>query len=410
MKTVRSKLDPKRLKIIAGWMQRYVDDRKYPGSSILIHQHGQEAYFHACGLRSVEQNLPFERNTLARIYSMTKPITSVALMTLAERGLFHLDAPVSEFIPEFKDMQALVHDAERLDQVVPCATPTLHQLLTHTSGLSYPFNPGVLARAMDEQEILFKPDQGQLADMARQVAKLPLAFAPGSRWEYSVSIDIIGRIIEVVTGKSFENMLQAEIFEPLGMTETGFRVKDGAGNRFASLYTPLAGDAMALNDTRAESGNTLRLVDEAGTSPFETATMHSGGGGLVGTIDDYARFSEMLRQGGTVNGHRIIGSRTLNFMMRNHLAGDIASMGPQSFAEQPMEGMGFGLGGAVVLDPALARCPGSVGDFSWGGMASTFFWLDRQHDMTVVFFTQLSPSSSYPSRAELKALVQGALS
>lgn len=405
-----SVLNPERLAHIGTWMQRYVDERKYPGSSILIHQNGEEVFFNACGLRSVEHKLPYERDTLTRIYSMTKPITSVALMMLVERGLFHLDAPVSEFIPEFKDMQALVPGAERLDQVSPCATPTLHQLLTHTGGLSYPFNPGILPQAMDEQDLLFKPDQGQLAEMARQVATLPLSFEPGSRWEYSVSIDIIGRVIEVVTGKPFGNMLQEDIFDPLGITDTGFRVPDGAGDRFASLYTPLSGDAMALNDVQVEGGDTLRMVDEAGSSPFENATMHSGGGGLVGTIDDYARFAEMLRQGGSLNGNRIIGSKTLNFMMRNHLPGDIASMGPQSFAEQPMEGMGFGLGGAVVLDPAMARCPGSVGDFSWGGMASTFFWLDREQDMTIVFFTQLSPSSSYPSRAELKALVQAALS
>jgi CubicO group peptidase (beta-lactamase class C family) len=193
------------------------------------------------------------------------------------------------------------------------------------------------------------------------------------------------------------------------MNETAFSVPIGAGNRFASLYTPLEGDAMALNSAKT-GGETLRLTDEAGKSPFEAATMHSGGGGLVGTIDDYMAFAEMLRRGGSsADGLRLLSPHTINFMMRNHLPGDIASMGPHSFAEQPMEGMGFGLGGAVVLDPGRARSPGSIGDFSWGGMASTFFWVDRVLDMSVVFFTQLAPSSSYPARSQLKALVHGAL-
>ncbi|TDK45142.1 class A beta-lactamase-related serine hydrolase [Antarcticimicrobium luteum] len=389
-------------------MDRYVDARKYPGSSVLIARGGEKVYFNAAGSRNLEAGLPFTRDTVVRIYSMTKPITSVALMILAEQGLFHLEAPVSEFIPAFSDMRALIPGAERIDQVEPCATPTLHQLMTHTSGLSYPFNPGVLARAMDEQEMLFKPNQGNLAAMADKVAALPLAFKPGTRWEYSVGIDILGRVVEAVSGRSLADFFAEEILEPLGMSETAFSVPTGVGDRFASLYTPLAGDAMALNAAKP-GGDTLRLTDRAGSSPFEQASLYSGGGGLVGTIDDYMKFAEMLRRGGVCDGGRLLSPATLDFMMRNHLPGDIASMGPLSFAEQPMEGMGFGLGGAVVLDPGRARCPGNTGDFSWGGMASTFFWIDRVLDMSVVFFTQLAPSSSYPSRAELKALVHGAV-
>ncbi|SPJ28805.1 Esterase EstB [Falsiruegeria mediterranea M17] len=406
--TLQFEFDPTRLNRIATWMDRYVSDRKYAGSSVLIQRGGDDVYFNATGLRSLEQDLPFERDTVARIYSMTKPITSVAIMMLAERGLFHLDAPVSNFIPAFNDMKALVPGAERIDQVEPSQAPTLHQLLTHTSGLSYPFNPGVLPQAMDEQDILFKPNQGALADMADRVADLPLAFQPGARWEYSVSIDILGRVVEVVSGKSLADFFAEEIFSPIGMTETAFSVGPEQVDRFASLYTPLAGDAMALNEASTGS-DTLRLVDDPGKSPFQNADMYSGGGGLVGTIDDYMAFVDMLRRGGTCDGGRLLSPETLKFMMRNHLPGDIASMGPQSFAEQPMEGMGFGLGGAVVMDPSRARCPGHVGDFSWGGMASTFFWMDPVADVSVVFFTQLSPSSSYPSRAELKALVHGAM-
>lgn len=400
-------MDADRLARIGAWMDRYVEQRKYPGASILIARGGKEVYHHATGQRDIARNLPFTRDTVARIYSMTKPVTSVAIMMLAERGLFHLDAPVSEFIPEFKSMHCLIPEATDIAQVQPCATPTLHQLLTHTSGLSYPFNPGLLPAVMDEHDMLFKPDQGSLAAMARQVAELPLAFAPGCRWEYSVSIDILGRVVEVVSGQSLAEFFDTEILSPLGMTETAFSVPEGARDRFAALYTPLVGDAMALNSAR-KGEETLRCVDDPARSPFLDASMQSGGGGLVGTIDDYMKFTEMLRRGGE-NRVRLLSPQTMAFMRRNHLKGDIASMGPASFAEQPMEGMGFGLGGSVVIEPGRTRVPGSVGDFSWGGMASTFFWTDPILDLSVVFFTQLSPSSSYPARAELKALVHGAV-
>jgi CubicO group peptidase (beta-lactamase class C family) len=400
-------LSSARLDLVGQWMDRYVQERKYPGSSVLIARGGQEVYHHATGQRDIVRDLPFQRDTAVRIYSMTKPVTSVAIMMLVEQGMFHLDAPVSEFIPAFKDMSCLVPGATSIDQVQPCATPTLHHLLTHTSGLSYPFNPGVLPQAMDADDLIFKPNQGLLADMVDQVAGLPLAFAPGSRWEYSVSIDVLGRVVEVASGLSLAEFFQQKIFDPLGMGETGFSVPASARDRFAALYTPLAGDAMALN--AAQKGTeSLRCVDDPQASDFLNASMYSGGGGLIGTLDDYMKFTEMLRRGGALS-ERLLSPQTVAFMRRNHLKGDIASMGPASFAEQPMEGMGFGLGGSVVLEPGRTRVPGSVGDFSWGGMASTFFWTDPVLDLSVVFFTQLSPSSSYPSRAELKALVHAAV-
>ncbi|TKZ18122.1 beta-lactamase family protein [Shimia litoralis] len=389
-------------------MDSYVQSRKFAGSSLLLARGGEEVFFHKTGLRDIASRASFERNTVARIYSMTKPVTSVAIMMLAERGLFHLDAPVSNFIPAFSNMQALVEGATSIDQTEACATPTLHQLMTHTAGLSYPFNPGVLAQAMDQQSLIFGPQQGVLETVVDQVAALPLAFAPGTRWEYSVSIDILGRVVEIVSGKSLSEFFRDEILGPLGMHETSFSVSPEQNARFASLYTPLAGDAMALNSASAGQ-ETLRCVDHVTDSAFVDAQTYSGGGGLVGTIDDYMKFAEMLRGHGALGDVRLLSPKTMSFMMSNHLQGDIASMGPQSFAEQPMEGMGFGLGGAVVLNPALARCAGSVGDFSWGGMASTFFWVDHANDMSAVFFTQLSPSSSYPARAELKALVHAAM-
>ncbi len=399
-----AQFDQERLNRIKPWMQGYVDARKYPGCAALIWQGGREVFYHDCGLRDLAGALPWQRDTIARIYSMSKPITSAALMILVERGLVHLDAPVSDFIPGFANAHALIPGATDVTQLEPCAAPSLHQLLTHTSGLSYSFNPGLLPALMREGKNDFHPGQQTLAQRADALADLPLAFRPGARWEYSVGIDVIGRVIEVISGQSFGAFLINEIFDPLGMDETRFVLPEGLKGRFASLYTPLAGDSFDLNSTE-KSDETLRQTDDAAHSPYLRTKMESGGGGLVGTIDDYMKFAEMLRSG----GKGILSPHTLGFMMRNHLAGDIASMGPASFAEQPMEGMGFGIGGAVVLDPGRARVPGSVGDFSWGGMASTFFWIDPVQDLSVIFFTQLAPSSSYPSRSQLKALVQGAL-
>ncbi|MEP5152851.1 serine hydrolase domain-containing protein [Planktotalea sp.] len=393
-----------RLARIKGWMQGYVDTQRYPGCSVLISQGGAEAFYHDCGLRDIAAGDPWQRDTVARIYSMTKPITSVALMILVERGLVHLDAPVSDFIEGFADTKCLVEGATEISQTEPCAPPTLQQLLTHTSGLTYSFNPGLVPVAMAKEKLDFGPGSRSLADVAGKLSERPFVFQPGTRWEYSVGIDVIGRVIEVISGKSLEDFFVDEIFNPLGMNETRFNVPNGTGNRFAALYTPLDGDGFDLN-AKAGGGDPLRQVDSASVSPFLQTQMHSGGGGLVGTIDDYLKFVEMLRTG----GKGILSPHTLRFMMRNHLGCDIASMGPSSFAEQPMKGTGFGIGGSVVLDPGLTGVPSSVGDFAWGGMASTFFWTDPVHDLSVVFFTQLMPSSSYPSRAQLKALVHGAL-
>lgn len=404
-----AEFDQQRLDRIKPWMQRYIDDRKLPGASLLIAKNGGEVFFHATGRRDLASDLPFERDTVARIYSMTKPVTSVGLMMLVEEGLCHLDAPVSTFLPEFADCKALVPGASDIDQTEPCPSPTLQQLLTHTSGLSYAFNPGLLPEAMEAQDVNFKPDGPSLQDTTLRLAELPLAFQPGARWEYSVGIDVIGRVIEAVADQPLSTFFAKRILGPLDMTETAFSVPEEAVDRFAALYTPLAGDPMQLDQGTGQGGDGLREVDRSKGSPFLDAKLYSGGGGLLGTIDDYLKFTEMMRQGGVYEKGRLLSPYTIDFMMQNHLAGDIASMGPQSFAEQPMKGMGFGIGGAVVLDAARAATPGSPGDFSWGGMASTFFWIDRVHNLSVVFFTQLAPSSSYPLRSQLKALVHGAL-
>ncbi|MEX3011816.1 serine hydrolase domain-containing protein [Hoeflea sp. TYP-13] len=390
--------DAGRLARIDRWMQRYVDERKFPGSSLLIARNGEIAHLAKAGRRSIEQDLPFELDTIVRIYSMTKPVTTVAVMMLVEQGHFHLDAPISAFLPEFSDCSALIKGAPAIDQLESAPSPTIHQLLTHTSGLSYDFNTGVLAEAYTQHGLAYSPGSGGLDKWVKQIAAMPLAFQPGSSWEYSVGIDVIGRLIEVVTGKPLDEFIGTEILEPLGMTDTAFSVADNGLDRFASCYTPV-------------EGNPLRLLDEAATSEFRVGSVSTigGGGGLVSTLADYFRFAEMLRLGGELEGQRLLSPRTVAFMRRNHLPGDIASMGPKSFAEVSMEGVGFGLGGAVVLDPAKMHTAGSVGDFSWGGLASTIFWTDPVEQLTVVFFTQLVPSSTYPNRAELKALVHAAL-
>ncbi len=408
--------DPSRLQRLRHWMQAYVEVGKFPGSSVLINRNGYEVFYNAAGLRDRKSGECFERDTVVRLYSMTKPVTTVALMILVEKGLCHLDAPVSEFIPAFSKMEALVVEASRIDQTDPCSTPTLHQLLTHTSGLSYSFNPGVLPQEMKKEKLDFNPSDSSLENVCLRLAKLPLSFKPGIGWEYSVSIDVIGRVVEVISGQPLDQFFQTEIFQPLGINDIGFNFNPSMRGRIASLYTSLAGDPMDLNAAQKESDalqNTcprLRLVDKEAGSPFWDTRVLSGGGGLIGTLDGYMKFAEALRTGVSANDGRILSPSTLNFMKRNHLRGDIASLGPQSFAEQPMAGVGFGLGGSVMLDPARARTPGHVGDFSWGGMASTFFWIDHAYDMSVVFLTQLTPSSSYPARAELKAIVHGAMS
>lgn len=399
--------DPVRLTRIDNWMQSYVDAGKFPGSAMLLAKGGQIVHRHACGYRDVANQKPFSADSIVRIFSMTKPVTSVALMMLAEKGLFHLDAPVSDFIPEFADACALIPNATALDQTEPCAPPTLHQLATHTSGLTYSFNPGPLGAAMKEGKLDFAADGPGLEEAAKRIASVPLAFQPGSRWEYSVGIDILGRVVEVVSGKTLDRFFADEIFEPLGMRDTFFAVPDDKLDRFACLYTSIEGDPMALG-TKSDR-IVCAEVDRPETSPWRNTKTFSGGGGLLGTIDDYFQFAEMLRKGGTHNGARLLSPSTLGFMMRNHLAGDIASMGPQSFAEMPMVGVGFGIGGSVILDPARCRMPGNAGDFSWGGMASTIFWVDPAADLSCVFFTQLTPSSSYPNRPQLKALVHGAM-
>ncbi|MEL6946961.1 MAG: serine hydrolase domain-containing protein, partial [Pseudomonadota bacterium] len=279
--------DPHRLSRIETWLARNREIGRYTGSSLLLTRGGEEVLCALDGHRDAERTKPYERDTIVRIYSMTKLVTSVAMMMQVERGLVHLDMPVSAFIPEFSNMTALIPGATSMDQTEPAPTPTLHQLLTHTSGLSYSFNPGALAEHYATHKLDFGADQGLLADAAAALGSVPLAFQPGSSWNYSVGIDIIGRVLEVMTGKTLDTIFKEEIFDPLDMADTHFSLPHEKISRFADLFVNTPKDPLHCHD-RAETSFYLD----------GRITMLSGGGGLLSTLDDYMRFGEMLRRGG----------------------------------------------------------------------------------------------------------------
>lgn len=392
--------DADRLARLTPWMQRWVDEGKFPGAQVMIARHGQIAYYDHVGLMDIDAGRPWQRDALLRIYSMTKPVTSVALLMLWEEARCHLDTPVDEFIPSFADRHILVPGATSIDQVRPAETRlTLHHLLTHTSGLTYGFNGGVLGDAMVERKLDFSVKEGDLADTVERLCSLPLAFDPGTRWNYGVSTDVIGRVVEIVSGQTLADFFAERIFGPLGMDSTFFEVPDAKSDRLAACYVKTPEDPLKLMDRpgsdSAYAGGNVRQF--------------SGGGGLVSCIDDYICFAEMLRSKGTLNGHRLLAPRSVELMATNALPGDLASMGQAVFSEVSFDGIGFGLGVSVTVNPGLAKTACSQGDFGWGGMASTMFWIDPVLDMTTIFMTQLVPSSSYPNRKELRALTYAAL-
>lgn len=392
-------LSSDRLTAISRWMRRYIEEGKLPGAMTLVARHGQIAYLECQGHRDLEAGLPVEEDTIFRFYSMTKPITSVGIMMLYEEGLFQLEDPLHKFIPEFANMRVYVSGEGDAMTTVPAKSPiTMKQLLTHTSGLTYGFMESTPVDALyRSSKIEFNAGKGTLADTAARLAAMPLLAEPGTQWNYSVSTDVLGRVIEVISGMPLDEYFHQRILEPLGMKDTGFTVPDGQAGRFAALYVPTVDGGMELADAPASSHYVT------GVSNF------SGGGGLVSTMADYFRFTEMLRRGGELDGTRILGRKTLQYMRTNHLPGDMASMGQPRFSEVSYEGIGFGLGFSVVLDPAQAQVLASPGEYAWGGAASTVFWLDPVEDMTVIFLTQLRPSSTYPLRPQLRALTYQAL-
>ncbi|MFP6796791.1 MAG: serine hydrolase domain-containing protein [Pseudomonadales bacterium] len=390
-----------RLEYLTSHLQGYVDDGLFPGCSCLVTRHGEEAYFRAFGERDVERSSSMDRDTVVRIYSMSKPITSVALMTLYEQGKFQMDDPVSKFVPQWSALTVYEHGDNDAMVTSPTTVPlTIKHLLTHTSGLTYGFMNSHPVDALYRSASIGAGQQGStLQDMIDGLAEIPLTFTPGSRWNYSVATDVCGYLVELFSGTDLDVFVRERITGPLGMNTTGYQVPAFAKEKFAACYR-----------YKREGG--FELQDDPIDSPYhQRPTFFSGGGGMVGSIDDYCRFARMLLSGGELDGYRILGRKTVEYMTTNHMPGnvDLAAMGQPVFSETSYHGIGFGLGFSVVIDPAAAGVLGSPGEFAWGGAASTYFWVDPLEDMTVVFMTQLLPSSTYPIRRELKTLIYQAI-
>jgi len=392
-------LNSERLERIRPWVERYVNAGKLPGATTLVARHGQVVYCESLGYSDVEQKKPFTADSILRFYSMTKPVTAVAVLMLYEQGLFQLDDQVGEFIPGFKDAQVYVCGTGADMRTEPITQPmTIRHLLTHTAGLTYGTgNQGPVPELYRRHKTEFDTHDGPLAEGVDRLAKIPLEFQPGSRWEYSVAFDVLGRLVEILSGMPLDLFFRKKILEPLGMIDSGFFVPTAKKNRFTSLY-----------ERTAESD--LVLLEGWESSPLiESVETYSGGSGLVSTLGDYFRFTEMLRRKGEFEGERLLGRKTVEFMTCNHLPGDLAQMGQPTFCETTYEGIGFGLGVSVMLDPAKAKVMGTPGEYAWGGFASTAFWIDPVEDMTILFLTQLIPSSAYPIRRELRVLTYQAL-
>ncbi|HET7017161.1 MAG TPA: serine hydrolase domain-containing protein [Streptosporangiaceae bacterium] len=402
-------LDERQLRRITEHLQgRYVDAGRIAGCQIAVVRHGHVGYFRSFGARDLERSALVEEDTIWRIYSMTKPITGVALMTLYERGLFSLTDPVSRFIPQWRDLKVKERADDGSERLVPPRHPmTVRDLLMHMSGLGFGGGPTI--------EQVFSADrprgrgatpggrQGSgatLESMIERYATQPLEFHPGTHWYYTVSTDVCGRLVEIISGQRFDDYLADVLFGPLKMTDTAFRVPDDKVGRFAACY-------------RRDSDKKLVLYDDPMVSGYrEQPSFLSGGGGLVSTTGDYLRFCRMLLNGGELDGTRILGRKTVELMTVNHLpgGGDLQDFAfEQGYGEVGFPGMGFGLTMAVSKSPAETGVIGSAGEYMWGGAASTAFWIDPAQDLLVVFMTQFIPSGLFNFRGQLKTLIYPAI-
>ena len=401
-------LSVQRLERITGFLQdTYVTPGRIAGCQTLVARHGQVVYQTSLGHKDRERSRPWTDDTIARIYSMTKPVVSIALMRLWERGLFQLDEPVLKVLPEWADQKVWVSGEGEAMVTEPVRKPiTFRQILSHTAGLSY---GGVLQtlgvpprpNPVDDAYKALRIRRDAAEDLDAFVAKLgraPLRYQPGTRWMYSLATDVAGALVQRLSGRPLDQVLRDEIFGPLGMADTGFYVPEPGADRFAACYIHDAGKPPAL-------------FDDPLASPYLAPPVFlSGGSGLVSTLADYHRFCEMLRRGGELDGERIIGPRTLRLMTANHLPGngEIATLALDGFSESTAPGVGFGLGFAMTLDGTRAGTA-SEGDYYWGGAASTAFWVDPREDLVVIFLTQLLPSFTFNFRGQLRSLVYGAI-
>jgi len=400
---VNSGFNPKRLNRVVDLCERYVNEGKLPCAQVQIVQEGDVVLRHTTGMADIESSKPLGDDSIFRIYSMTKPITSIALMQLYEQGKFLLEDPVEKFLPSFKDPVVLLGGSLLKPETRPAQTVmTIRDLLTHTSGLTYGFHFQNNLDQMYRDQKLGGPlteKQGRanvsLEEGIDRLGGLPLLFDPGTAWNYSMSTDVCGRLIEVIGGCSLDEYLEENIFKPLGMEDTGFFVAEDKVDRFTSNYI-------------LGSDRSLERIDPAENSPYLKERLFlSGGGGLISTTDDYQKFVTMLLNAGAFGEEQIIGRRTLELMTMNHLPQGklLNEVGQSTFSETALAGMGFGLGFSVLMDPAANAGLGTIGEFAWGGAASTRFWVDPVEKVSCIFMTQFMPSSYYPIRRELTTSV-----
>ena len=384
---------PDRLLRINNLMNRYVGSGKLAGIDICIVRSGQLAYRETFGYQNLETKTPLAQDSIFRIYSMTKPIASVALMMLYEESLFNLTDPVSQFIPAFGDAKVWAADGVL---ETPARPMTVQDLLRHTAGLSYggyDESASPVDKLYDEAD-LFNP-KITIKEFTERITSLPLIFHPGEKWHYSVATDIIGYLVEILSDKPLGEFMQEKIFGPLGMDDTAFEIAPSKLDRFCTLYgkTP---------------GSNLGILDLPGSSKYlPPVTLISGGSGLVSTTSDYRQFAQFILNKGELDGVRLLGPRTVEMMTCNHLP--VALMPIAFEGDDPMLGMGFGLGFGVMVDAAHSGVMGSVGDHSWGGYAETFFWIDPLEDMFAILMTQYLPSQTYPIRKEFRTSVYQSL-
>ena len=399
-------LDAERLERITEHLERnYLASRKIAGCQVTVARHGHIAYSRSFGMMDIERGKPMADDTIFRIYSMTKPIVSVALMTLYEQGYFQLNDPVSRYVPSWKNHRVWVSGSgETMETEKPTRPVTFRDVLSHAAGLTYGGGlPGVgiqhpIDKVYRELKIRSAGSNDTMVEFMDKLAQVPLRYQPGTAWMYSLATDVCGALVEIISGKPLAQYLDEVIFRPLGMVDTAFWVTPEKKARFAANY-------------QRGADKQLKLMDDPDTSDFTREPgFKSGGGGLTGTSADYLRFCEMLRRGGELDGHRVLGPRTIELMHMNHLAGgkSLTELAIGGFSETAYDGVGFGLGFASTLDEVASGGLGA-GDYYWGGAASTIFWVDPKEDMSLVFMTQLMPSGTFNFRGQLKSLIYSSI-
>jgi len=395
-----------RLARIAPVMESYVDERGVVGISTMISRRGEIVHAEQFGFQDKEAATPMAPDTIFRIYSMTKPIVSTALMLLHEEGAFQLEQPVAQFLPAFGATKVLAADGSLADQVRPMQ---IRDVLSHTSGLTYDFMADNPVAQMYRDARIMNDATRPLDVLIDELATLPLAFQPGSRWHYSVGIDVAARLIEVLSGQSLGDFLRERLFDPLGMGDTGFGVPDAQLGRVSAMYglPDLVGEnysAIQLMEAALSGFN--ERIDVSATYPTSTPDVFQRGGlGLFSTAADYMRFAQMLANAGTLDGERIVGRKTLELMHANHLPTELL---PFELLGLPVPGMGFGLGSRVMLDAAQTAGPGSVGEYGWAGAAKTYYWVDPAEELVGLFMSQYMTGMLLPDR-DFRSLVYQAI-